>query len=345
MKRSRLTRIRRLRATIAEHSDDDERTIEARLRLVDEYQDNGYDDQDEPRWRGLANAELRHVLESRRRTLGLDHPDTLAIWYRLIMEARGGIDNLPPAEVAQMEDIAAARERVLGPHHPDTLETLGRLLVLKGGLGLRDRVTRGWEHVLAEREQRLGPDDPETSAARIELAGLYDDDRPEEARRLRSEVTDAFGRVAADLSNRLGPVHPDTVKARRKYANLYGIADTTRRDEATHMVEEITADHERILGSDHPRTLHAQVELARRYGWFDERGTALAKSLIGRLYEASEPDYEDISYLRYLIAATALKAGNRDEFAFVYARYTVPDDADDDLMPGNPDYPEDDDDI
>jgi hypothetical protein len=38
---------------------------------------------------------------------------------------------------------------------------------------LLERVAAGWEQVVTERESRLGPDEPDTQSARMQLAGAY----------------------------------------------------------------------------------------------------------------------------------------------------------------------------
>jgi hypothetical protein len=313
VKRSRLARIRQLKAVIADPQTD---TVGARLQLVELYQDNDYDDPDSARWEALAAAELRAAYEKRRRTLGPDHPETLRLRHRMVAER--------PAELAE---VAAAQERVLGLGHPDTLESLRRSDAGRGEL--RDRLLAGWRQVLAEREQRLGWEHPETSEARGRVAGL---EEPPEAERLRERTVEAWARLREERSERLGPLDPETVVARRAYARLF--------DDEVRVVEQIAGEHVRAFGPDDPRTLRAQVELAHLYMWNDPRSRELARSLIDRV-----TDDEDLLFLRYRLSAPEAAAGNLDAMREIRARYPAPSDDDEDLVPGDPGYPATDDDI
>jgi hypothetical protein len=345
MKRSRLAQIHQLRAEIASLARDGDvdgpLAVEARLHLHDAYMDYDMDLDDGSRLEKLAFAELVAAFESRLRRLGPDHPDTLAMQYRVILE-QPGVNAWSTSVVAALEELATAQERVLGPHHPSTLATLAQLWPGKTPseqAALDHRIRRGWAQLLAERDPQF------LEQALLAVAAIYETERPEQACQLREQAIDVRARVAAELSDRLGPVHPETVHSRVAHANLYAAFDAARSQEATRMIEQIVADHQRILGMNHPRTLHADVELARHYGWSDPRCLALSESLIDRLYAAAEPNYDDIKYIRHLLAAHHARTEGANAIHAFHARYPVPDDADDHVLPGTPDYSTIDDDL
>ncbi|HEX2150810.1 MAG TPA: tetratricopeptide repeat protein, partial [Stellaceae bacterium] len=85
----------------------------------------------ESRPRTLAQAEA-HV-EGLRRSLGGEHPETLAAMLELaeMLWARGRL-----AEVRAIEEhVVAVRRRTLGDAHGDTLKALGKLAATTGAQG------------------------------------------------------------------------------------------------------------------------------------------------------------------------------------------------------------------
>ena len=79
-------------------------------------------------------AMYERVLASDERTLGADHPDTLATVGNLaeVLRQQGKLDEAK----AMYERALAGQERALGADHPDTLSTVNNLAFLLGdGLG------------------------------------------------------------------------------------------------------------------------------------------------------------------------------------------------------------------
>lgn len=334
MFRSRLALIRSLLAALDGRDEDDPGTWELRLRLADAYGDNQYEDRDQQRWEDREFAQVERVVASRARILGADHPLTLDARHRALRD----LDQKPDSEVRPLvAGIATGRERALGLSHPDTLDTLEQLrwwTPAPERADLDERITRGRERALTDR---LG-DDFEAMWARTRLAGWYDTaGRREDARRTLVEAVTAWTSVVAGRTERLGPLHPSAVEARERLAWLLNHRLVDGADGATRVMEELVADHERLLGPDDPRTLGARVRLARHYfSKIDPRATALAESLIGQV-----SDFEEIAFLRYVIAGHRLMAGRDAEALAAYQDYPVPSDADEDLRPGHPDYPDD----
>ena len=103
------------------------------------------------------------------------------------------------------------------------------------------------ERLVADQEQALGPDHPDTLASRNNLASAYRAaGRTAEAITLHEQTLAARERI-------LGPDHPDTLTSRNNLAATY--RDAGRTAEAITLHEQTLADRERILGPDHPDTL------------------------------------------------------------------------------------------
>ena len=138
------------------------------------------------------------------------------------------------------------------------------------------------EPLIADQERVLGPDDPNTLAARNNLANAYQAaGRADEAVALHEQVLVGRERV-------LGPDHPHTVQSRKNLAAAHQAAGRTHGatadgpalagPEATApqqqapvglgavaLYERVLADRERELGSEHPDTLAARNNLALAY--------------------------------------------------------------------------------
>ncbi|MFG1991967.1 hypothetical protein ACGFJ7_18510 [Actinoplanes sp. NPDC048988] len=324
MRRSRVVEVRRLQAALAERertlSADHPRTVRSRIELAGAYRSTPeYDDPGHAVWEDAAIGELAKAAESRARTLGPEHPDTLTVREELALVRWGAEGDREPRLIAELESIAAARARILGEAHPDTLETLSRLEFWSSPgpvrSALRKRILRGW------REAAAGPDDIGTLRARARLAALHRRFGDEgAARALFGQVAAACERIVADRARDLGPVHPDTVAAREEHARY--VRWPAGPDEERHRKRGIAGDLERLLGPDDPRTLRALIRLAAETPP-DEGLLARAHAVLGR-------DDEDVALLRaHLVVAYAVR-GREDEALALVARYPVA--ADDDVL-------------
>ena len=205
------------------------------------------------------------------------------------------------------------------------------------------------ERLVADQERVLGPDHPDTLAARNNLAVAYQDaGRLDEAISLNEQTLAARERVLdpdhpSTLSSRdnlaiayqdagrtgeaislheqalaarervLGPDHPDTLAARNNLAVAY--QDAGRFDEAISLNEQTLAARERVLGPDHPRTLSSRNNLASAYQ--DAGRTDEAISLHEQTLAARErvlgPDHPDTLQSRNNLANAYQAAGRTDE--------------------------------
>jgi Tetratricopeptide repeat len=114
------------------------------------------------------------------------------------------------------------------------------------------------EPLIADLEDRLGPDDPGTIRARNDLARAYWE---------TGRVADAVPLVEAILAARqqqLGTDDPRTLTARNNLASAY--LATGEAGRAIPLFEENMAACERLFGADHPKTLASRhkLDLARQ---------------------------------------------------------------------------------
>ncbi|MGW4074546.1 tetratricopeptide repeat protein [Streptomyces asiaticus] len=134
------------------------------------------------------------------------------------------------------------------------------------GLSLRESgqlaaALHHFQHLANTTQHHLGPDHPDTLAARNNLATL------------RGEAGDAAGAATAleqlllDRERVLGPDHPDTLRTRSYLAVLRGLAGDV--DGAAAALEEVLSDQERVLGTDHPDTPATRSYLAAFRGEAD----------------------------------------------------------------------------
>ena len=170
------------------------------------------------------------------------------------------------------------------------------------------------EPVLADVEQVLGEDHPDTLASRYYLARAY-----RSAGRL-DEAIQLFERTATDREQVLGPTHPDTLKSRNHLAAAYHAAG--RLDEAIRLLEHNVADREQVLGPTHPDTLKSRNSLAAAYraaGRLDEAIRLLEHNVADR-EQVLGPTHPGTLTSRNSLAATYRAAGRLDEAIQLFER-------------------------
>ena len=154
---------------------------------------------------------------------------------------------------------------------------------------------------------RLGPEHPDTLAARGNLAASY------RSAGRTGEAIVILERVAADMERLLGPDHPDTLAARANLAASYRSAGRT--GEAIAIDEQVAADTERLLGPEHPDTLAARDNLAASYRSAGRTGEAIAieEQVAADTERLLGPDHPDTLTARGNLAASYRSAGRTGE--------------------------------
>ena len=237
-----------------------------------------------------ARDQFATILASCERTLGAEHPHTLAI--RCNLAVRTGQAGDPAAARDQLAELYPACEEILGPEHPYTL-TAGHALASWTALAgdpaaARDLVAE----LLPVSERVLGAEHPETLTASGSLArwtGQAGD--PAAAR-------DQLARLLPVHNHALGQEHPDTLIIRQNLAGWTGLAGdpVTARDQYAALLPV----RERVLGPEHPNTLNTRHFLAE---WTGKAGApAAARDLLADLLPIRErvvgPDHPDTRITR-----------------------------------------------
>jgi hypothetical protein len=203
-------------------------------------------------WAGARGLD-EQVLESRRRVLGEEHPDTLRAMGNLGNTLRQGRDLAGARSLG--ERVLEASRRLLGQEHPDTLVAMNNLAAtlsqqwdLAGARSLEERA-------LGASRRVLGQEHPDTLLAMNNLAGTLLQQRDlAGARQLQQQVLEAMRRV-------LGEEHPDTLRAMQNLTiTLWLQGDQVG---ARQLMGQALEAMRRVLGENHPDTLKA-MEVLRK---------------------------------------------------------------------------------
>jgi tetratricopeptide (TPR) repeat protein len=138
------------------------------------------------RW-NEAEAPIALVLETRQRTLGPDHSDTLTSMAALasIYSNQGRLEEAEKLR-AQVADI---RKRVLGTYHPNTLTSMADLASTYYEQGRWKEAEELGVQVMEMRKRVLGADHLDTLDSMANLASTYRDQRRStEAEKLEAQV-------------------------------------------------------------------------------------------------------------------------------------------------------------
>ena len=168
------------------------------------------------------------------------------------------------------------------------------------------------ERLIADQEQALGPDHPDTLTARNNLAVAY---------RAAGRLDEAIGLHEQTLATRervLGPDHPDILYSRNNLAAAY--RDAGRLAEAISLHEQTLAARERVLGPDHPDILYSRNNLAAAYraaGRLDEAIPLYERTLADR-ERVLGPDHPNTLNSRNNLAFAYRAAGRTDEAVSLY---------------------------
>jgi tetratricopeptide (TPR) repeat protein len=201
-----------------------------------------------------ADAEKldRKVLEIRQRTLGEEHPHTLASMHNLITDLTSQ-DRYEEAEIL-IRTVLEIRQRVLGNEHPDTLASKSLLTSVMQYQGRYSEAEILDREVLEIRRRTFGAEHPDTLSSMENLAiSIINLGRYAEAERLFREVMEITRRVA-------GPEHPDTLGSMQNLAA--SLNQQGRCAEAESLLRDAMEITRRVLGPDHPNTLMITGNLA-----------------------------------------------------------------------------------
>ncbi len=154
---------------------------------------------DEGRWREAEELELQ-VMETMKRVLGEEHPDTLISMGNLAATYRNQ-GRWKEAEELEMQ-VMKMRKRILGEEHPHTLISIGNLASIYQNQGQWKKAEKLQMQVMKIRKRVLGEEHPHTLIIISNLASTYKNQkRWKEAEELKMQVIKIRKRV-------LGEEHP-----------------------------------------------------------------------------------------------------------------------------------------
>ncbi len=253
----------------------DQPLIDARLRqtLADRYRELGLLDE--------ALALQRRALETRKKLLGDDHPDTLASVDALgrLFSMRGSPSEAKP----YLTDALERRRRVLGEDHPDTLVSLDRMGWFLQTIGKLADAETCLRDVVARRRRVLGDSNVDTLDALDNLGVVLQTESK------LTEAEECYREAVEKLRRTVGGEHKFTVDAIGNLGSL--LQREGRKSEAEPLLREAYETRRRTLGDEHPATLNSEVSL----------GVVLQSS--GTLDEAERLQRDSVEKLRRVVGA------------------------------------------
>lgn len=204
-------------------------------------------------WMQAETLEL-NILDTRRTTLGAEHPDTLTAKSNLA-STYGAQGRLAEAEALKAE-VLEVRSRSPGSRGETSvaLTSMTNLAATYWNQGLHSEAEDLEVHVLSARRAALGPQHPDTIMSLANLASTYWSlERWEEASTLEEEVLSVRREV-------LGEEHANTLTAMNNLATTYW--SLSRCSEAEGLYSKVLETRKRTLGESHPDTLVSMNNLA-----------------------------------------------------------------------------------
>ena len=219
-----------------------------------------------------AQRQVERALESRRRVLGENHPDTLDS-----MNSLGSLNGAQGkyADAARLlTEVVEARRRVLGSEHNATIGSMHELAEVYRLSGKYDQAELLATQVLEARRRLQGDEHEETLAAMDALASAFErQGKYDKAQPLFSKVLEVRRRV-------LGAEHPDTLISMNNLSSVH--RSLGQYEQAERLQVEATQIQRRVLGEEHPTTLAFMSNLGTLFqirGKYDEAESLLARVL------------------------------------------------------------------
>ena len=235
----------------------DQPLVDAALRqaLADRYRDLGLYD--------AALPLQERALETRRRVLGEEHPQTLASINQMgvLLDSQGKLEE---AERYYREALEKYR-RVLGEEHPETLTSINNMGFLMWAEGKPSEAEPYFREALEKRRRLLGETHPDLLTSIANMGGLLHSQR-------KLDEAEPYYREALEKRRRvLGEEHPETLITIGNLGSL--LRARGKLDEAEPYYREALEKSRRVLGEEHPDTLIAISNmgfLLRAEGKLDE---------------------------------------------------------------------------
>ncbi|KAL2803418.1 hypothetical protein BJX63DRAFT_425293 [Aspergillus granulosus] len=187
---------------------------------------------------------LIRVMETRKKALGLENPNTLTSINNLASTYQ---DQGRWKEAEELfVQASEIQKQVLGPEHPNSLISMNNLASTYQRQGQWKEAEVLLVRVMDTRKQVLGTDHPDTLRSMNNLASIYrDQGRWKEAEELFVQASEIQKQV-------LGPDHPDTL-------------GQGRWKEAEELFVQVSEAQKQVLGPEHPDTLLSMHNIASAY--------------------------------------------------------------------------------
>jgi len=256
-----------------------------------------------------AKRATEEALAQKGAALGFLKNDVLAAARPEGQEGGLGVD------VTVRKAVDAAERKIAGAFkdqpivEADVRDALGITYYYLGEVPL---AIRQHERAVELRQERLGPDDPDTLASRNDLADAY------QAAGFTDKAITMYKAILKQRELKLGADHPDTLESRSNLAVAYEKASLTL--EAIKMHEATLKQRESKLGLDHPDTLKSRNNLAAAYyaaGRIDQ-AIKMHEETLKRRQATLGHDHPDTLNSRNNLAAAYLAAHRTDEAIIMY---------------------------
>ncbi|MEU5951694.1 hypothetical protein [Streptomyces sp. NPDC047525] len=198
-----------------------------------------------------AALSFRGLADEMGRSLGTDHPDTLAARHEAAYYT--GEAGNTSAAISELTSLVSHRQRVLGAEHPQTFATRRSLAWFQGQSGQLDHATRELDTLLAEAQLTLGRRDPHVLAVRAAHAWFLGQSGA------WGQAAQALAGVLDDRRSVLGPAHPHTLATRHQLA--VATACSGDRGRAREQLRTLLMDMRSHLEPGHPHLLAARCAL------------------------------------------------------------------------------------
>ncbi|KAK7177485.1 kinesin light chain [Paraphaeosphaeria sporulosa] len=228
-------------------ADDDD---QERLRLAWKCAMTLYDD---GRYEEAEELQVQ-VMQTMKRVLGDEHPDTLTRMANLA-STYWNQGRWKEAEELEVQ-VVQTMKRVLGDEHPDTLSSMGNLAATYRNQGRWKEAEELQVQVMQAMKRVLGDEHRDTLSSMGNLALTYwNQGRWKEAEELQVQVM--------QTKRVLGDERPDTLTSMNNLALTY--RNQERWKEAEELQVQVVQTRKRVLGDEHRDTLTSMANLASTY--------------------------------------------------------------------------------
>ncbi|KAM5527058.1 Kinesin light chain 5 [Fusarium oxysporum f. sp. phaseoli] len=257
--------------------------------------------------RHLQEAEklFMQVIETRKKALSVEHPNTLISMSSLAVTYMSQ-GRWKEAE-GLLVQVIETQKKVIGVEHPDTLACMNTLAATYLNQGRWKEAEGLLVQVIQTRKKVLGAEHPDTLACMSSLAVTYmSQGRWKEAGGLLVQVVKTQKKV-------IGAEHPDTLMSLHTIAATY--LNQGRWKEAEGLLVQVIETQKKVVGAEHPNTLISMSSLAVTYmsqgRWKEAEG--LLVQVVKTQKKVIGAEHPDTLACMNTLAATYLNQGRWKE--------------------------------